>query len=74
MALSCVEGRYGQMLFVISVLTVLIAIMLIMLYCCLVVASRQDKYEEEYFRNNKQETDKNEMDKEIIGEEKMPDE
>lgn len=72
MALSCVERRYGQMLFVISVLTVLIAIMLIILYCCLVVASRQDKYEEEFFRNNKQETDKNEMDKEIIGEEKMP--
>ena len=72
MALSCVERRYEQMLFVISVLTVLIAIMLIIMYCCLVIASREERYDEEYFRNNKQETDKNEMDKEIIGEEKMP--
>ena len=48
--------------------------MLIILYCCLVVSSKQDKYEEEFFRNEKLEAGKNEMDKEDIREETMPNE
>ena len=57
---------------IISIAIGLVTIVLIIMYCYLVIASKSDDYEEIYFKNMKQETDKNEMDKEIIGEEKMP--
>lgn len=59
---------------IISIAIGLVTIVLIIMYCCLVIASNSDDYEEIYFKNMKQETDKNEMDKEIIGEEKMTNE
>ena len=59
---------------IISIAIGLVTIVLIIMYCCLVIASNSDYYEEIHFKNMKQETDKNEMDKEIIGEEKMTNE
>lgn len=57
------------MRFVILLLIILVALILAILYRCLIVASRQDKYEEEFFRNKNLEANDNEMDKEIIREE-----
>ena len=59
---------------IISIAIGLVTIVLIIMYCYLVIASKSDDYEEIYFKNMKQETDKNEMDKEIIGEESLPNE
>ena len=57
------------MRFVILLLIILVALILAILNSCLIVASRQDKYEEEFFRNKNLEANDNEMDKEIIREE-----
>lgn len=59
---------------IISIAIGLVTIVLIIMYCCLVMASKADDYEEIYFKNMKQETDNNEVDKEIIGEESLPNE
>ena len=59
---------------IISIAIGLVTIVLIIMYCCLVIASKSDDYEEIHFKNMKQETDNNEVDKEIIGEEKMTNE
>lgn len=52
---------------IISIAIGLVTIVLIIMYCCLVIASNSDDYEEIHFKNMKQETDKNEMDTLING-------